>query len=330
MITRPLNVALVGAGVMGSQHLRVLQSLDEFNIIAIADPNISEIKFNCDLSNIQLISNWRHIANLEVQAVVSASPTTFHREQSIYFMERGIHVLLEKPIAIDVQQANEISSAAIANDVTLLIGQIERFNPAGVKLKSLIDAGELGTILSISTRRVGVARPTQPSTNVIFDLGIHDIDVMRMLTHTKPSLVSAIGGSLPGNSMEDFAFLLLQFGRIPASVETNWMTPMKSRRLSVTGTEGFVDLDYISQDIKLYKGSYETYGLEKDYFAFSRMVDPEIIIVSKGEPLKIELMHFLNCIRGIEENLVTSESVIDSLQMCIDATKFIHAKSVRE
>jgi UDP-N-acetylglucosamine 3-dehydrogenase len=323
----PIRIGVVGLGVMGQQHVRVLRTLSQFDLVAVADPRIEEIdRFTDEGSRIQCRTNVEHLLNDPLDAVVIASPTSWHVEQAQLFLSRGVHVLVEKPIAIDVASATEMATTASASGATLLVGHIERFNPAVDTLRTLLDNGDLGRILSISARRVGVARPALPSTNVIIDLGIHDVDVIQMLTGERPIVLGASGGALPGNLMEDFAFLMLSYGKVAAAVEANWITPLKSRRLSVTGTGGFVDLDYVRQEVTVYEGRVNPIDDSIEHFnAIWRTAEPRPLPVEQGEPLKRELAHFADCIQGDKVPAVSMYEAIAALAACQDATDQIRS-----
>lgn len=322
---KAIRVGVVGLGVMGRQHLRVLSELSEFELVAVADPRIEEIgEFVGGCSQLVSRSDPVDLLTDGLDAVVIASPTSSHVTQAKLFLREGIHVLVEKPIAVDVSSAKELADVADECGSVLLVGHVERFNPAIDTLRMLIAKGDLGRVLSISARRVGVARPAVPSTNVITDLGIHDIDVIQMLTRDHPTVLDAIGGALPGNISEDFAFVLLSYGQVAAAVEVNWITPLKSRRLSVTGTGGFVDLDYVRQEVTVFEARVDPVESESASFsAIWQTAEPRSLAVKQGEPLKRELAHFANCIRGNVRPDVPVVDVIASLAACQDATDHI-------
>lgn len=322
---KAIRVGVVGLGVMGRQHLRVLSELSEFELVAVADPRIGEIGESVGGRN-QFVNRGDPVDLLNdgLDAVVIASPTSCHVAQAELFLREGIHVLVEKPIAVDVTSAKKLVKVADECGLTLLVGHIERFNPAVDTLRTLLAEGYLGRVLSMSARRIGVARPATPSTNVITDLGIHDIDVIQMLTGVQPTVLGAIGGALPGNVFEDFAFILLSYGDVAAAVEANWITPLKSRRLSVTGTGGFADLDYVRQEVTVYEARVDPVeGESASFSAIWQTAEPRSLAVKQGEPLRRELTHFANCIRGKSSPDVPVDEVIASLAACQDATDHI-------
>jgi UDP-N-acetylglucosamine 3-dehydrogenase len=322
---RPIRVGVVGLGVMGRQHLRVLRGLVEFDVVAIADPKIGDLDTTGEqAAGISVHCEPEDLLNHDLDAVVIASPTFAHVPQATLFLQAGIHVLLEKPIAPDVTSAQELIDVARKSSAHLLIGHVERFNPAIDALRSLIAGGNLGRVLSVSARRVGVARPALPATNVIADLGIHDIDIIQLLTGSEPVVLGATGGSLPGNLQEDFAFVLLSYGDVAAAVETNWITPLKSRRLSVTGTGGFVDLDYVRQEVTVYEGRIDPVdGPTSHFSAVWQTAQGRPLWVLQGEPLMRELLHFATCVRAQGEPAISPEEALAALAACQRATDWV-------
>ncbi len=328
---KPIRVGVVGLGVMGRQHLRVLRGLVEFDVVAIADPRIAEL----DTTVERAAGIWAHsepedLLNHDLDAVVIASPTSAHVPQAKLFLHEGIHVLLEKPIAPDVASAQELVDVARKSSAHLLIGHVERFNPAIDALRALITGGDLGRVLSVSARRVGVARPALPATNVIADLGIHDIDIIQLLTGSEPVVLGATGGSLPGNHQEDFAFVLLSYADVAAAVETNWITPLKSRRLSVTGTGGFVDVDYVRQEVTVYEGRIDPVeGPTSHFSAVWQTAQARPLWVLQGEPLMRELLHFATCVRGQGELAISPDEALAALAACQHATHLVRESQSR-
>jgi UDP-N-acetylglucosamine 3-dehydrogenase len=319
---KPIRIGVVGLGVMGRQHLRVLRGLSKFELVAVCDPRIDELGTLVDSpAGIAACREPEGLLKEDLDAVVIASPTSMHVSQAKEFLRAGIHVLLEKPIAPDVVSGSELVDAANRSGVTLLIGHVERFNPAIDTLRSLITDGNLGRVLSISARRVGVARPAIPTTDVITDLAIHDIDIMQLLTGMAPVVLGASGGALPGNNQTDFAFVLLSYGPVAAAVEANWITPLKSRRLSVTGTGGFVDVDYVRQEVTVYEARIDP--VESPTTNFSAVWQTAVakqVWVAQGEPLARELLHFADCVRGTCAPAISTEQALAALAACQSAT----------
>ncbi len=321
----PIRIVVIGLGIMGRQHVRVLRELPQFELVGVHDPDpqVTDLVLY-DLPDVTLFRCIEDVVRMDITAAVVASPTAMHAEQTEFLVSQGIHVLVEKPVAGQLSEALRLEKIAEEVHTCILVGHIERFNPAVGGLKSFLNRGELGDIMSISARRVGVARPARPTTNVVFDLAIHDIDVVRFVMGQEVSVVGAIGGFLPGNVQEDYAHLLLECGPTTAAIEANWITPRKSRRLSITGTAGLVELDYIRQEVRSYRGKTEFIGDSGDlYRCIAATAEPSVVPVDRAEPLRLELEHFHACIVGAENPIITMEEAVSALRCCDEATRLI-------
>ncbi len=320
-----IDIAVIGLGVMGSQHLRILRELDDFNIVGAYDPDTSVAeRARRGHPGLTMASHVKELLEAGIGAAIIASPSTAHADLAASLVEQGINVLVEKPVAADVEQAMLLSTVAGTTASRILVGHIERFNPAVRGLKDFVRRGSLGQVVSISASRVGVARPAVPSTDVVLDLAIHDIDVIRFLLEQPVRVLGASGGSLPGNAQLDYSHVLLACGSATGAVEANWITPRKRRALFVTGTEGFAELDYIHQAVRTYRGKSELIGDGADlYHCMSQTSEAEVLPVARREPLRAELEHFAAYIRGEEGPVITLDEAIDALVCCVEASRLI-------
>lgn len=320
-----IDVGLIGLGVMGRQHLRVLREIDDFAVVGVYDPDPSAAaRARLDHPGLTVVQDLKELLAAGIKAAVVASPTAAHAGHAVALVEHGVHVLVEKPVAANLGDANRLRAVAAAASARVLVGHIERFNPAVRALKEFLRRGSLGQVVSISASRVGVGRPAVPSTSVVFDLAIHDIDVVRFLMEQPVRVLGASGGSFPGNAHADYAHLLLACGSVSGAVEANWITPRKRRTLFVTGTGGFAELDYIHQEVCTYRGRSEFIGDGADlYHCMPRTSEPVPLVVTSGEPLRAELEHFAAYVRGDEVPAITLEEAIDALACCVEATRMM-------
>ncbi len=186
--------------------------------------------------------------------------------------------------------------------VKLMVGNIERFNPAVLKLKEIIDSGMLGKIVSISSRRVGPFNPRIRDVGIIMDLGVHDIDVISYLYGRKINEVYTIAGN-DIHTFEDHATILLRCDtNLSGMVETNWLTPNKIRKLTAIGLKGVAYLDYIKQTVEI----------EDDTWVRTAKIEPR-------EPLKVELEHFVNAVGNGHDVLSNGETSRHALQVAMAA-----------
>ncbi len=326
-----VNVAVIGTGNMGRNHARVYFELEDAALVAISDINEEEGKVVAEEFGCNLYSDYKEMIEREdIDAISIAVPTRLHKKVALDCINKGVHILIEKPIADTIEGAEEIIEAAEKMGVVLTVGHIERFNPAVFRLKEIIKQGKLGEITSIIARRVGIFPSQIRDANVFLDLAVHDIDIFNYLLESTPDSVYSAAGKIIG-SREDHAIILLSYNRnngnssnkiITCFVQVNWITPVKIRNLAVTGTRGYAELDYISQDLILYESIYE-----KDYDSFGDFVikfgtpRKSIEKIKKAEPLKIELSHFIDCVKGKKTPLVTGSDALSALKISIDAMR---------
>lgn len=323
-----LRVAVIGVGVMGKNHARVYSELNECELVAVADLDEKKskeaaAKFNCK----HYTSHNEMLEKEQIDAVSIAVPTKYHKSVAFDAINKGVHVLLEKPIAGNINDAEAIINKAKEKKIKLLIGHIERFNPAVIKLKKIIDEGKLGTITSIIARRVGLFPSRIKDANIVIDASVHDIDIIRYFMGKEPDEVYTSGSRSLNSNREDQVVALLKYGDANGVVQSNWITPIKIRNLSVTGTKGYAELNYITQELVLYESNYEqTYDDYGDFIIkFGKPNKVKVKIKSK-EPLKAEIEHFLRCASGKEKPLVSGKEGLATLKIALDINEKLGKK----
>ena len=293
-----VTICVIGVGRMGANHVRCLSEMPEAELLAIADANSERVQELAEKFGCRSYSNHREMLLAEKpDAVVVAVPTPLHTAVACDAIEQGCHVLVEKPLADTPDQAHVVIDCARGRDVRLAVGHVERFNPAVRKLKEMMADGDLGRILSLSARRVGLPSPHFQETNVIVDLAVHDLDVIRYLLGEELRVLSSVTGRLTGGPSEDYADMLLVAGTIPCVIQVNWVTPVKIRTLSVVGDGGYAELNYITQTIELYRR--QVVESTASYLELvARYGEPECETIAGGgeEPLKAELKSFFRAI----------------------------------
>jgi predicted dehydrogenase len=250
-----------------------------------------------------------------VDAVTIAAPTQVHRTVALECAARGIHILVEKPIAPTVEDGRAIIAAARRAGVTLMVGHVERFNPAVETIKQAIRDEE---ILSIAITRVGPFPPRMSNVGVIIDLAVHDIDLIRWFTESEIVEIQAQMSSAVAER-EDIA--LLQFrtaSGVLAHINTNWLTPFKARNIHIATRDKYLIGDLLTLQVT------ECFGFQRDGSYSMRHLS-----VGYAEPLRAELQAFLNAIRTGQDPAVTGEQAVASLEIairCLDA-RTAHAAS---
>ncbi|AFL95031.1 hypothetical protein containing oxidoreductase-domain [Thermococcus cleftensis] len=301
-----LRVGVVGVGNMGYHHARVYSELardGKVELVGVADANFERAKEVAKKFNTIPYANYKELARERLDAVTIAVPTSFHKDVAVEFIEAGTSVLVEKPIADTIENAKAIITAAEEVGVTLMVGHIERFNPAVLKLKEKIDEGLLGKIVTISAKRVGPMAARIRDVGIIIDLGVHDIDVISYLFGEPVRTVYARAGNVVHPAgVEDHALITLGFDDGSGIVETNWLTPHKTRTLTVVGTAGIAYVDYIDQTLKIY--NHEWIREAK---------------IEKREPLRNEIEHFIECVEHKKEPITDGKAGLHALKVAIKA-----------
>jgi predicted dehydrogenase len=299
----PLRVGVVGVGTMGSNHARVLAGLSGVKLVGVADPDRAQRGLVTRVLGCPAVADLEGLLKLGVDAVTIAAPTHLHREIALACIERGIHVLVEKPIASTVEEGHDIIQAARRAGVTLMVGHVERFNPAVQAIKDAIRGEQ---ILSIAITRVGPFPPRMSNVGVVIDLAVHDIDLIRWfteseITEVQPQLSNAIA------EREDIA--LLQFrtaSGVLAHINTNWLTPFKARNVTIATRGKYVMGDLLTRQVT------ECFGFQADGSYSMRHLS-----VGHDEPLRAELIAFIDSVRQRNEPPVTGEQAVASLEIAI-------------
>ena len=315
-----IKCAVIGAGKMGKNHLRVYSEISEVNLVAIADINQTAGKELAADYKTKYYSDYEEMIDKEKPDAVSICvPTAFHHVVGKKCIAKGVNILLEKPIAIDLKEAKELIELAKLKKITFMVGHIERYNPAVTKLKSIIKSGKLGKITSIIARRVGGFPFQIRDANIMVDLAIHDIDIVNYLLDETPQEIYVNKKRVFLKKREDSVEFFFKYKTASAYIQANWFTPVKIRKLNITGTKGYVELDYINQDIEFFKSNYDIFKDPADKFSdyILRFSQPDKINipVKKKEPLKEELIFFIN---SIKKNLIVdSQFALDSLRIAL-------------
>ncbi|MEM2083082.1 MAG: Gfo/Idh/MocA family oxidoreductase [Nitrososphaerota archaeon] len=308
-----IKIGIIGAGFWGRNHARVFNELKNVEIIAICDiikEKAIEIAKNY---NIQYIfTDYRELLNnKEVDAVSICTPSITHGEIALESIKKRKDLFIEKPMTTKIEEAINLKNELHKNknEIILMVGFIERFNPVVQKAKELIDKGEIGNIILSYSRRIGAWPERIGDVGVIKDTAIHDIDLARFLFQEEPIAVFARGGSIKHQYYEDYVqATLLYKDRKSALIEANWLTPRKKREMHITGEEGVIRIGFLSQEIAIEKNEYEL-----------------IPTIKWLEPLKLELAHFIECIKNRKEPLVNIE---DGYKATLIAEALI--KSIKE
>lgn len=316
-----VRVVVIGAGNMGKNHLRTYKDIDNAELVGLSDVN-PEAKQLANDYDIPFYTDYLEmIEDLKPDAVSIVVPTEFHFEIGKNVIERKINCLMEKPIASTADEGIELLELANKNNVIFTVGHIERYNPMIQKLKTIIDKKTIGSVTSILAKRVGGFPVIEPKTDVIIDLAVHDIDIISFLIGNEPKSIIGHGSRTFHSSKVDSAEIFLNYGDASGFIQANWVTPVKIRTIAVTGTLGYVEGNYITQELSVYKHRIEPSGESFKNFV-KTMGDPEIEHISDTpkEPLKIELSSFIGAILNNDpKGLVRPIEAISALSIAREA-----------
>ncbi len=300
-----MKVGVIGVGKMGHNHVKILKSMKkDVKLVGIADINESQVRKVAEEYDTAAFTDYRDLLAKGLDAVCIVVPTTLHKTVAIDALDAGCHVLVEKPISSTIEEGHQMIAAANRNRRKILVGHIERFNPAVKILKEIIVDGVIGDIVSISSRRVGPYQPRITDCGIILDLAPHDIDVISFLYNDRVKEVYAVAGKT-FHSEEDHATLMMKFHHGAAGIiETSWLPPHRQRRLNVVGTAGVSTLDFIEQKVLVYDKNW------------AREAN-----VKYREPLRVELEYFINLISNGESPLVSGEDSLHALAVALSAVE---------
>lgn len=318
-----IKVAVIGTGNMGRNHLRNYSSLPEAELMALSDINPATKKLAANYK-IKHFTNYKTMLDqMKPDAVSVVVPTPFHAEVATEVMKRGIHCLLEKPITITVAEADKLIKLAKIQKVVFTVGHVEHYNPLIRKLKSMIDDKEIGKITSVVCKRVGGFPAVEPKTDVIIDLAVHDIDIISFMLGKQPNRIYSHGSRTHHSQKIDSAEIFMDYGHASGFVQANWLTPVKIRTIAITGSEGYIEGNYITQELEYYKHNMQKTNKGFPNFVL-KMGDPEkkIIKVDFEEPLAVELKAFLSKAGGDTKTyIVDPNSAKEALRLALEAVK---------
>ena len=298
---KKIGVAVIGVGFWGRNHARVYMEIPEAELIGVCDIDAKRAKETAEKYGVEAYTDSKKLLKRsDIDAVSICTWTTTHAKETIRALKAGKNVLVEKPIASTVREAKQIVKMAENERLILMTGFIERFNPGVERVTKTIEEGSIGDVVSATSRRVSEWPERVGDVGVVKDSAIHDVDMMRYIFDEDPKTVFAKTGKLRHKRFEDYAQIMLTFSHgKTAFIEANWLTPYKVRKLIVTGSNGIVTLDYLSQEIVI-----ETE--EKTFIPRYKW----------EEPLKRELKHFVECVRKNKQPLASGLDGLKALIIC--------------
>lgn len=304
-----LSVGIIGVGSMGRNHARVFAQMPEVNLAAVADTNEEAANASARTYKANAYTDFHEMLASEHLDIVSiAVPTRLHAEVALKAIRAGAHVFIEKPLAFTLPECQSMIEAARSAGVLLGVGHIERFNPAILELKRRLQAGELGRVFQIRSRRVGPFPSRIADVGVVFDLATHELNIMEYLIGAPIRNLYAETEQEIHGSHEDLLSGLLKFDNGAVGVlDINWLTPTKIRELSMLGERGMFHVNYLTQELYFYENNYAN-GWE-GMVALMGVSEGRITKyeIRKREPLVEELENFVAAVQTGRDSLVSGE-----------------------
>jgi UDP-N-acetylglucosamine 3-dehydrogenase len=325
-----IKTAVIGVGSMGVNHARVNWEIPEADLVAVADENEELIQAVAKKYGTRAFTNYQTMLDkVKPDAVTLAVPTIHHHKIALEIIDRGIPLLIEKPIAFTLEEGQDIIDKARDKNVKLMIGHIERFNPAIIALKAHIANDELGRIFQMDAHRQGPFPARIADVGVVIDLAVHDLDIMRFVSQQEIIRVYAETEKHIHSQYEDLLTGLVRFSEGSIGTLTiNWLTPTKIREFIVTGERGLYRCDYLTQDLYFFENPV-SHGSEWENLRVLRGVREGQMIrhtVAKKEPLRSEQEAFINAIMNDLPVPITGE---DGLKALLLAKTIVQSGSER-
>lgn len=280
---KELRIGVVGVGFWGRNHVRVFGELSGVEVEALCDIDLERAKNVAAKHGVP--NYYRSIDEMlkhhQLDAISICTPSMNHAESAIKALEAGAHAFVEKPLAPTLEECVEIIDVANSSGRLIMTGFIERFNPAVRKAREFLELGEIGEVIISHSRRIGWWPERIGDVGVVKDTAIHDIDLARYIFGDEPTAVYARGGRQRHSRAEDHVQAILSFGETEktAFIEANWLTPRKKREMQITGSNGVITIQFLTQQLVMEKADI--------------IIEP---IIRWEEPLKLELSHFVEAL----------------------------------
>jgi predicted dehydrogenase len=310
-----IKLGIIGLGHMGGYHAKNCQLISGVNLTAIADPNIQNLE---KVKGTKVIKSQNYSEWLDkVDAVIIATPTQFHYPIAKDCLLKGKHVLIEKPLTKNIEQAKELFQIAQEKNCALHVGHVERFNGAVQELKKIVTKPYL-----IESCRIGPFAPRVQTDTVILDLMIHDLDIILNLVNSPVKKFSIIGNKIK-TDLTDIAVVQISFENgVLANIISSRAAQIKQRTMSIHQSDAFIKLDFTTQDISIHRNVTENVKIGSDQLKYSQEGIVERLFVYKDNPLKLEIEHFIKAIKT-GKTLTSPQNDLVALDLTLKLEKLI-------
>jgi len=299
-----LRAAVIGAGAMGAHHIRVLESLDGVELVAVVDPEpAAGIRLREGLA----ADSLEQALDRGLDYAVVAVPTKLHASLAFQLADAGVHALIEKPVAPDALTARAMADRFRAAGLVGAVGHIERYNPALQAMRERLEAGTLGDVFQVATRRQGPFPPRVADVGVVLDLATHDFDLTAWVTDSRYVSIEALTAHKAGREHEDLlAAIGLLDGGVVANHLVNWLSPMKERVTIVTGERGAFIANTLTGDLTLHEnGVVDSEWNAVAHFRGVTEGNMTRFAIRKFEPLRLEHEAFRDAVLGMTDKCIS-------------------------
>lgn len=309
-----IRVGILGIGSMGRHHVRNARALEGFELVAVADPGGDKFGVAGDL---EVLPHVDALIAAGIDAAIVAVPTVFHEEAALKLAAAGVHTMVEKPLAADVESGERVAAAFREAGVIGAVGYVERCNPALLEMRRLIQEGHLGQVYQVVTRRQSPFPARISDVGVVKDLATHDVDLAAWIAGAPYETVFAQTAFKSGREHEDMVTISGRFANgVLVNHLVNWLTPFKERTTIVTGERGALVADTAMGDLTFYENG--DMPVQWDQIAAFRGVSEGTVTryaLQKREPLAVEQAHFRDAILGVGSEHVSMEEGLQALRV---------------
>lgn len=331
-----VKVGVIGAGYWGPKLIRNFQEIPDAEMAMVCDLREGRLAHIKELyPAVRLTTDYRDLLASDVEVVAVATPIPTHYPLAKEALLAGKHVLVEKPLTSNSEQAEELVELADKAGLTLMVGHTFEYNPAVEYLRRLVTSGELGRIYYVNATRVNLGI-FQPDINVVWDLAPHDVSILMFVLGAVPINVSARGGAFVQRRIHDVAYLTLHFpDEVLADVRVSWLDPCKIRRITVVGSRKMVVYDDVepTEKVKIYDKGVDVppYSDTLEEFHLSyRYGDITTPAIPNVEPLRVECEHLLHCVRTGEKPRSDGKDGLEVVRILEAATRSLLNGGMRE
>ena len=318
-----IRVGVAGLGAMGRHHARVWSEVPGAELVAVADADADAVARATRARTFRGYTDIEEMLDAEkLDGLSVVVPTSMHERVAVSAMERGVAVLIEKPLAGDTESARKIIAAAERTSSIATVGHIERYNPAVLELERRLQDAPLGHIFQVKSRRTGPMAARIRDVGVVIDLATHDIDIMLQIVGSPLVRLYAETAQRVHSSREDMFTGLFRFENdVVGLLDINWLTPTKIRDLSVMGERGMFVVDYLTQDLFFFENSSLDPHFEQIAMV-SGVSEGNMVryAIQRIEPLRAELEAFAAAIRGespVMVSLADGLRAVEVAELCL-------------